>query len=199
MKLRERYRRLSLWNKVAFWGSICSIFGVAYLFLPDGGAKQTQSALRSVEDKQDETLAIVRRMESFQQGNDAALKAKFNLGYILFTATERREIVPLRSPMDEILKIDWETGYAVYFESNAVTLRLPNFIIRPPGSATVVHQGSTVTLPRRIEPWARPGIYNDGKIRVAFKVVATNAGALMIAMGVQSPPEPRPPLSELMR
>lgn len=28
MKLRERYRRLSLWNKVAFWGSVASIISI---------------------------------------------------------------------------------------------------------------------------------------------------------------------------
>ena len=184
---------------MAFWGSICSIFGVVYLFFPSGDVKHTQNTLHAVADKQDETLAIIRSMQSFQQENDAALKAKFNLGYILFTATERKELVPLRSPMDEILRIDWATGYSVAFESNTVTLRLPDFTIHPPNAGTFAHHGTSVTLLRRIEPWARPGIYNDGKIRVAFKVVATNTDALMVAMGIQSPPEPRPPLSELMR
>ncbi len=28
MKLRERYRRLNLWNKLAFWGSVASIAGL---------------------------------------------------------------------------------------------------------------------------------------------------------------------------
>jgi hypothetical protein len=32
MKLRERYSRLSLWNKIAFWGSLCSI--VALIVAP---------------------------------------------------------------------------------------------------------------------------------------------------------------------
>jgi agmatine/peptidylarginine deiminase len=31
LKLRQRYRRLTLWNKIAFWGSITSIIGVLFL------------------------------------------------------------------------------------------------------------------------------------------------------------------------
>lgn len=34
MRLRERYRRLTLWNKVAFWGSVASITGLAVAVLP---------------------------------------------------------------------------------------------------------------------------------------------------------------------
>jgi hypothetical protein len=45
---------------------------------------------------------------------------------------------------------------------------------------------------RRIEPWARPGIFNNGKVRIAFKVVATNEDNVIIALGIQSPPEPKP-------
>jgi hypothetical protein len=33
MKLRERYRRLTLWNKIAFWGSIASIISIPTVFL----------------------------------------------------------------------------------------------------------------------------------------------------------------------
>jgi hypothetical protein len=33
VKIRHRYRRLTLWNKVAFWGSACSIVALAIVFL----------------------------------------------------------------------------------------------------------------------------------------------------------------------
>jgi hypothetical protein len=33
MKLSERYRRLNLWNKIAFWGSVCSIVGLVLYLL----------------------------------------------------------------------------------------------------------------------------------------------------------------------
>jgi hypothetical protein len=34
MRLRERYRRLTLWNKVALWGSLASIVGLAMTLVP---------------------------------------------------------------------------------------------------------------------------------------------------------------------
>jgi hypothetical protein len=34
MRLRERYRRLTLWNKIAFWGSVASVLSLAALFIP---------------------------------------------------------------------------------------------------------------------------------------------------------------------
>ena len=39
MNLLQRYRRLNIWNKVAVWGSICSILGLLYLFFPSGQSK----------------------------------------------------------------------------------------------------------------------------------------------------------------
>ena len=35
MKLTERYRRLTLWNKLAVWGALASIVALVYAFLPD--------------------------------------------------------------------------------------------------------------------------------------------------------------------
>jgi len=34
MRLRQRYRRLTLWNKIAFWGSVASIVSLAVIFIP---------------------------------------------------------------------------------------------------------------------------------------------------------------------
>jgi hypothetical protein len=44
MKLTQRYRNLSLWNKVAFWGAVCSVLCFFCLFLPSGG--QGKAAIR---------------------------------------------------------------------------------------------------------------------------------------------------------
>jgi hypothetical protein len=143
-------------------------------------------------EKQDETLAIVRRMETFQKENEPELKAKFNLGYILFTATESKIIIPLNSPFDDIIKIDWKSGYSISLTEDTITLRLPNFTIHPSTNFTFRSQGDTLVMGRRIEPWARPGIFNNGKVRIAFKVVATNEDNVIIALGIQSPPEPKP-------
>ncbi len=43
MTLRQRYRRLTLWNKVGFWGSVASLVGVliALLTVVFGGGGPT--------------------------------------------------------------------------------------------------------------------------------------------------------------
>ena len=44
MTLTQRYRQLSLWNKVAFWGAVCSVLAFFYLFLPGSG--QSKATIR---------------------------------------------------------------------------------------------------------------------------------------------------------
>jgi hypothetical protein len=147
----------------------------------------------------DEGLKQIRDgMLAVQKQKDAELRAKFNLGYILFTATERNEIVPLDSPMDDILKVDWKSGYNVSFSDDAVSLRLPHMVFHPPNSSVIDFNGSTITVRRHFEPFARPG-FVIGNYRLTFKVVSTNEDSIIIAMGIQSPPEKRPSMEELMK
>lgn len=42
MNIRERYRRLTIWNKLAVWGSLASILGLAFVFFPSTGAQRQQ-------------------------------------------------------------------------------------------------------------------------------------------------------------
>jgi hypothetical protein len=177
-------------------------FLIAWFFFLKSPTPEKQDEILAKQEKsltkQDETLEIVRRMVALQKENDPELKAKFNLGYVLFTATERKQVIPLNSPFDEILIVDWKSGYDVSFLDDSVTLRLPSIVFHPTNSARLAFNGQSVTVRRRFEPWARPGIVS-GNFRLAFKVVSTNANSIVIAMGIQSPPEPRPPRSELMK
>ncbi|MGA3164270.1 MAG: hypothetical protein ABSD77_08785 [Verrucomicrobiota bacterium] len=147
----------------------------------------------------DESIKLIQEgMLALQKEKDAELKAKFNLGYILFTATDRNEIIPLGSPMDEILKVDWKSGYNVSFSDSAVTLTLPNMVFQPPNSGGVDFNSPKIGVRRHFEPFARPG-FVVGNYRLAFKVVSTNANSIVVAMGIESPPEPRPTMEELMK
>ncbi len=49
MTLRQRYRRLTLWNKVGFWGSVASLVGVliALLTVVLGGGGHTTTGNQS--------------------------------------------------------------------------------------------------------------------------------------------------------
>jgi hypothetical protein len=46
MRLRERYRRLTLWNKIACWGSMASILGLVVPFPPSWPAQSILSSER---------------------------------------------------------------------------------------------------------------------------------------------------------
>lgn len=49
MRLCERYRRLTLWNKIAVWGSMASILGLVVSFLPSWPAQSILSPDRKRE------------------------------------------------------------------------------------------------------------------------------------------------------
>lgn len=142
---------------------------------------------------------IQEGMLALQKQKDAELRAIFNVGYILFTATERNQIVPLNSTMDNILKVNWESGYNVSFSDNTVTLRLPETVFSPPNTGAIHFGGSNnITVYRHFEPFARPG-FVMGNYRLAFKVVSIDEDSIIIAMGIQSPPPKRPSMEELMK
>ena len=123
-------------------------------------------------------------MLAIQKLKDAELRAYFNVGYILFTATEKNIIVPKESPIDNILKIDWKSGYNVSFTHDHVSLKLPriNYYISYP---QIDLNDAEVSLPRienytLILPWTK---YD--KYKLIFRVVSTNEDSITIAMGIR--------------
>jgi hypothetical protein len=66
MKLSQRYNNLNLWNKVAFWGSICSILGLLYLFLPNGS--QSKAAIKVTHSAGAAVLTAVDSPNAVQIG-----------------------------------------------------------------------------------------------------------------------------------
>jgi hypothetical protein len=129
-----------------------------------------------------------------QKQKDAELLAEFNIGYILFTATERNEIIPLNSPMDDILKVDWKSGYNVSFSDKTVTLRFPDIVLLPPNSGSTTFNGCSVTLPKLENfTFELPPLFCPSNYKLVFKVISTNENSVIIAMGVKRyeiyPPE----------
>jgi len=135
----------------------------------------------------DEGLNQIRDgMLAIQKQKDIELQAEFNLGYILFTATKRSEIVPLDSPMDDILKVDWKSGYDVSFSGDVIKLRLPKMVFDFPNIGTLNFDGCGV----KIRPFKSSTLYaiDMGNYKIGFKVVSTNEDSVVIAMGIKSPP-----------
>jgi hypothetical protein len=130
---------------------------------------------------------IKQAMREVQKEKDPDLRKTFQLGYFLFAATERQEIVPLGSPMDDILQVDWKAGYTVSFSTDTVSLHISRMHIHFPDGPKTEMSDLNVTIPRRIEP-PRAGIYGTRKFQVACAVVSTSTESVVIAMGVRFSP-----------
>jgi len=82
MRLQQRYRQLSLWNKVALWGSVCSILGFLYLFFPNGHGPVPERAMPPVASEglassvEPAPLSEVASLESYYSHLDR-LQARF--------------------------------------------------------------------------------------------------------------------------
>jgi hypothetical protein len=132
-----------------------------------------------------EQIKEAMRQVQREQGPD--LRKLFTLGYVLFTATETQEIIPLNRPIDTGLEVDWESGHSVSLTSNSVTLYLPQVVIRT--QLTILQLGpGPYTISRKIEPLENSIIYEEANVRVALKVVSTNEDSVMVALGIESKP-----------
>ena len=90
MKLKERYRRLSLWNKVAFWGSIASIIAIpigvvlSWMSPVDEIKNDTARIVQLLEEEfrrqlgvKDSQIAFLhQQLEAFQRSEKPSLRAR---------------------------------------------------------------------------------------------------------------------------
>lgn len=176
----------SLQPSVTNTGSGAAFIGnnnnVKYEIAPDGSS-DTQEILNSV-----------RRMELVQKERVAELEKRFPLGYMLFTATDRRQIVPMKTNnVDDMLRFNWKSeSHAVRVTSSNIFLHLPVF------QMGLNSQSGLSTFPG--QDWMLPrteGVElkntQMGDILLSFYIVSTNDPGAIIALGLKSG-VPRPPL-----
>jgi hypothetical protein len=123
MKVSQRYRQLSTWNKIGFWGSICSIVGlVLYLLVPSGQSKTSiridrspgavvQSAVDSPNTTQIGSLTITQNGHQYRpispelrrhvEQNLAAFREKY-------------------SGMVPVVRVEYESGNNERFKVGAI-------------------------------------------------------------------------------
>jgi hypothetical protein len=138
----------------------------------------------------DETYKQMQEgMLAVQKLKDAQLRAEYDIGYIIFTATERNEIVPLKSPMDNIIIVDWKSGYLISSSSDTVKFRFPDMVVRQEsqnggGAVELGFNGCTATMPKRENITFKAIALND--VGVDFKIVSISKDSIVIAMGVKN-------------
>jgi hypothetical protein len=130
----------------------------------------------------DDIQAIREGLKAIQKQKDAEISSIFDVGYILFTATERNEIVPLDSAFNEILHVDWKSGWNITFSEKAVTLTTPSMFITK-NNLRAEFGPNQYTLDRVINPGFIPFVLGQD-FTLGLKVVDTNADSITFALGI---------------
>jgi len=153
-----------------------------------GNSNTVNVSISSGDSKRnDEILEIVRRMERIEKEKSKDLKQFFPLGYIIFTATKREQIVPLGdSTWDKSLEIDWKSGqHSVQISENKITLHLPTLKLGDPkkGQMTFYPQDYSFPLPTATGvPLTGHGV--NGLV-LWFLIVSTNDPGPIMAIGLR--------------
>jgi hypothetical protein len=140
--------------------------------------------INTAAEKQDEMLAMLRRMETFKKEKESNpdFNKFFPLGYILFTATGRKEIISQQpSPMDEI-EFRWSEGYSVEMTTTNATIHLPSFVVHN-GASTAHFSIGSIGLPRAVGYATSPMRFSSNVL--TFLTVSTNTNETMVAVGLQ--------------
>ena len=134
----------------------------------------------------EETYKQIRdEMIAVQKQKDAELKTQFDVGYILFTVTERNEWVPSNSPMDNIIKITYNSDCKIIFDKDTITMQLPDIEFHPPNSGSInFKKGPIIRLPR-IESF-QYGLALSGNYELIIKIISTKGNSIIIALGVHT-------------
>jgi len=152
----------------------------------DRRTAETESTEKKVEKKSDESLEILRRMEATQTEQAGDLEREYPLGYVLFTVTGRKEVVPLDSPMDKVLEFDWKSGnYSVRSTLDQILLTLPpcklNLLSnRPPSTIS----NYTIALERKNRAQYKIVAFSKVGLGLLATVVAITDPNTIVAVGL---------------
>jgi hypothetical protein len=178
------------WHQNAIMWGVAGIIATAifgYLFFWKG---PDPSEAHGTHRNSHETLQILRRMEAINAENGPELMRKFPLGYVLFTVTGRKEVIPLGSPMDKVIQFDWTKGdYGVEITNNHIQLKLPPSRLMWKDRVLGLTYGNVVTFQRKVGL----GVITDEtpEFRVAVEVVSVAASNTIVALGLK-PKVPTP-------
>jgi hypothetical protein len=124
MKITERYRKLSFWNKVFFWAAVASflslIIGIVTLLV---GSHQNVT-MYNYFDKP------FYKTEVFQQ----YLKGKYPLGYAVFASDGKTVNVPDGLTFERDFEIKWGNAKVFQLKSDMIYIDLPDIVYKPTGN-----------------------------------------------------------------
>lgn len=113
---------------------VVSVVGIllAYYFFVAGPSQESQEHISSNTSA---AVTILNRMETIEQ-REKTLSERYPFGYVLFTVTERKQIIPKRSKIEEQVKILWDSIDYVESTASNVVFRAPDMFF--PGASSAM-------------------------------------------------------------
>ena len=191
MKITERYRRLSFWNKFYAWAGVASILsliiGVAALLF--GKSSTMHNSVVSHGQTGGVTAQNVTINNYFDKNPSQAvafqqyLKGKYPLGYAVFAADRRTIEVPDGLTFERDYAIRWSNAKVIELKSDRIELQLPDLFVKPlPG----VLRGCRVGMPREVGH-ASIVIHLPGS-EMIVEVLADKGDFVVLALGFKENP-----------
>ena len=164
-------------------GIVASIFIGWYFFAK--GPDQTKQDQGLTNDQvlisgQKNIQRSLDKMRAAQNDNEGKLLKQFPLGYVVFTATVRKEIIPLTKPTTNDFEVDWHSAAVREITSTNVLVAFPDFVYRPINWRV---NGMTVGLDRK-EGSGSQGMVSMGEFTTAVKVIHDDEDGVIIVLGL---------------
>jgi hypothetical protein len=139
----------------------------------------------------EDSLRLIREgMAAIERKKKDDLLKTFPMGYVLFTITERNQVVPNGSPIDKILAFDWTSFYALSISDGAITLHMPDMILTPPKGGLFVLSSCSMMV-YRIPGTVTRG-FRLGNYGVACRYLEDMDQSPVVALGIIEEPSPPP-------
>jgi hypothetical protein len=122
--LISRYRRLSLWNKIALWASLITFLGLA-LYVVDCVGDRRRDQLASRRHQQQ-----LEALRTFGQMNKDRLLRMFPMGYVLFYEDDIEWVRPATDDRLRRFNIDWGRSAKYSVTPDAISVTLPEITDR---------------------------------------------------------------------
>lgn len=135
----------------------------------------------------DDYEQILEGLKAVQKKKEEFLNRTFPLGYILFTATSKKQVIPLQIPMN-YLKVDWASAGDIEFTGEELILTTPLIIYDYTGRN--FKENGTELGPNRIGVEKSVGaasvLFQTSEFRQVLMVMEVNDDGIVLALGFQS-------------
>jgi len=146
MNITKRYKRLTFWNKIAFWGSVASIIGF-FLFIISHYCGPTKKNQEKILEETKKQTHLLERMQQIDETEHEKLIQTYHLGYVLFAIIDGDEIITQSTNrLQKGWRVAWNSAKIVTINEKRISLMHPGFYSKDSKRAIV---GNIIGIPRK--------------------------------------------------